>query len=514
MNGAESLIRTAVDAGLELCFANPGTTEMPLVAALDAVPGIRAVLGLFEGVCTGAADGYARMAQRPALTLLHLGPGFANGAAGLHNARRGRAPVVNLVGDHATWHRPADPPLASDIEQLARTVSAWVRTSRAAADLAEDMAEAIVSAGRLPGRIATLIAPDDCQRGEAPGPAAPLRLEPPERVPEDAIAAAARALRSGKPVALLLGGSALLERGLRAAARVSAATGCRLLCDTFVSRLERGAGLPVLERIPYFPDQALAKLSGAAFLILAGTTEPVAFFGYPGQPSRLVPAGCTPHVLASPEADAAAALEELAAHLGAGTSEHAAGAAPRPSKPQGALTPRTLGEAIAAVQPEGAIVIDDAATSGPPYFLASTGCPRSTYLQITGGAIGFGSPAGVGAALACPDRKVVVLEADGGGMYTLQALWTEAREALDVTTIIASNRSYRILQIELERAGIAEPGPTASALTDLSHPPIDWVSLARGLGVPGRRVERAEELAAALERSLSEAGPHLIEAVL
>jgi acetolactate synthase-1/2/3 large subunit len=514
VHGAEAAIRTAVEAGVEVCFANPGTTEMALVSALDSAGGIRAVLGLFEGVCTGAADGYGRMAGKPALTLLHLGPGLANGLACLHNARRGRGPIVNLVGEHATWHRAADPPLASDVEALARWASGWVRTSRSAAALPADMAEAIAAAGRFPGSVATLIAPDDCQRGEALRPAARIQPWPLSSPGTGAVEEGARALRSRKPSSLLLGGNALLERGLTAAARIAAATGCRLFCDSFVSRLERGPHLPALERIPYFPDQAAAKLAESAFLVLAGAPDPVTFFGYPGATSsRAAPESCVPVVLARPEEDSAAALEDLAGRLGAKPSAPAA-EVQRPGPPEGALTPRALGQAIAHLQPEGMIFVDDAATSGPPYFFASARCPRSTYLQITGGAIGFGSPAGTGAAIACPDRKVLVLEADGSGMYTLQALWTQAREGLDVTTVVCANRSYHVLRIELQRAGITEPGPAASALTDLSRPALDWVSLARGMGVPGTRAERAEELTAALARAFAEPGPHLIEAIL
>jgi acetolactate synthase I/II/III large subunit len=514
VNGAESLIRTAAVAGVEICFANPGTTEMPLVAALDAVPGVRAVLGLFEGVCTGAADGYGRMRGSPALTLLHLGPGFANGIANLHNARRARTPVVNLIGDHATWHRAADAPLASDIVSLASPVSGWVRSCRRAEDLAADGAAAIEAALTPPGQVATLIVPADAQWEAAPGPALPRRRPEPPPVAGEQVDAAATALRGAGPAVLLLGGPALGDRGLRAAARVAAASGCRVFHETFFSRMERGGALPSFERLPYFPEQVVKTLEGVATLVRAGAREPVAFFGYPGGPSRLVPAGCVMLVLAEPAGDAAAALEALAEALGAPAAPPPPRRPEAPALPSGPLDVASLGRVFAALQPEGAIVVDEGATSGAACFGLAAAAPRHTWLALTGGAIGQGLPCAVGAALACPDRKVIALQADGGAMYTIQSLWTMAREQLDVVTVICANRSYRILQIELARAGIAEPGPQARALTDLSHPELDFAGLARSLGVPATRADDAETLARDLRRALAEPGPALIEARL
>lgn len=514
MNGAEALLRTAVSAGVDVCFANPGTTEMQLVAALDAVPGMRALLGLFEGVCTGAADGYARMTRKPALTLLHLGPGFANGIANLHNARRARVPVVNLIGDHATWHLPFDAPLSSDIESLARPVSGWVRSSASVKELARDGAEAIRAALTPPGQVATLIVPQDCAWDAAEGPARMTPPPAPARVADAAIAAAAAALGSGEPALLFLGGEALGERALREASRVAAATGCRVLFETFFTRLERGGDLPAFERLPYFPEQAREALGACRQLILAGAREPVGFFGYRDGRSRLAPDGARIQLLAAPGDDVAGALEALAERVGAPARAAAAPRPARPGRPTGPLDPARLGQALAALQPEGAIVVDEAATSGLAYAALAAGAPRHTVLSLTGGAIGQGLPCATGAAVACPDRKVIAFQADGSGMYTLQALWTCARESLDVVAVICANHAYRILQAELARAGIAEPGANARTLTDLSHPELDWVSLARGLGVPGRRVDTAEALCDALARALAEPGPALIEAVL
>jgi len=513
VNGAEALIRTLAGAGVELCFANPGTTEMHLVGALDAV-GMRAVLGLFEGVCTGGADGYGRMAEKPALALLHLGPGFANGAANLHNARRARTPLVCVVGDHASWHAAADAPLKSDLAGLARPVSDWVHTVKCAADMAHDGARALAAATAGPGGVATLIVPADCAWQTA-GSAVSVESEGPREasVAEERIGAAARALRrAGARAALLVGARGLHRRGLEAAGRIASASGCGLFAETFPARMERGAGLPALTRLPYFPEEAIGLLAGFECLVLAGAPSPVAFFGYPKLPSSLVPESCDRLLLASPEEDVANALEALASALGGGPGKLAK--ALPPSLPTGRLDAARLGAVVAGVQPEGAIVVDEALTSGLPWTLASVGAPPHTLLTLTGGAIGQGLPCATGAAVACPDRPVIALQADGSGLYTLQALWTQARQGLNVTSVICANRSYRILRVELARAGIAQPGPNALALTDFAHPAPDWVALARGFGVPSERVETAEALRSALLRAFEEPGPHLVEAVL
>lgn len=513
MNGAESLVQTAVRAGVDVCFANPGTTEMPLVAALDAVPGVRGILGLFEGVCTGAADGYARMTGRPAMTLLHLGPGFANGIANLHNARRAPSPVLNVIGDHATWHRAADAPLSSDIVSLAAPVSCHVHASERVASLGEDTARAIEAARQTPGGVATLIVPADVQWGDGGRPAVARPPAAPAPVDGAEVDAAAAALRAAERPALLLRGAALGELGLAQAARVAAACDARLLCDTFPPRVERGAGRPAVERIGYFPDQGAATLAGTDVLVLVGAGEPVTFFGYPGVPSRLAPEGCRIHALARAEQDGVGALEALADGLGA-PPHGAAAPAGEAVPPRGALDPGSLGAALAALQPENAIVMDEGATSGLPHWVSATGARPHTYLALTGGAIGQGLPCATGAAVACPDRKVIALQADGSAMYTLQALWTQAREGLDVVTVLCANRAYRILQVELARAGVAEPGRNARSMTDLSGPPLDWVALARGLGVPATRADTAESLTQALERAFATPGPALIEAIL
>ena len=520
MNGAESLIRTVAAAGVDVCFANPGTTEMHLVQALDDAGAIRPVLALFEGVCTAAADGYARMAGRPAMTLLHLGPGMANGLANLHNAGRGGTPVLSVVGDHAIAHRGQGAPLESDIEGLARPVSKWLRTSAAPGAVARDGAEAIAAASSAPGGVATLIVPADCAWGEAPdGPVAPVAAAPRVTVDDDTVERAAAFLRGAeeRPATLLLGGDALTERGLRAAGRVAHATGARLLAETFPTRVERGGDIPFAARLPYFPEEATAALAEGSVVLLAGAVEPVAFFGYPDLPSALVPAGMPVAALAGPADDAADALERLAAAVGA--SDEGAHATPAVAgaaavDPDAPLTLETAPHVIAAGQPENAIVVDEGVTFSAFYVPASAAAPRHTYLALTGGAIGFGIPAAAGAAVACPDRPVIAVQADGSGMYTAQALWTHAREGLDVTTLICANGTYEILLAELARAGVDDPSPRARSLTSLGDPPLDWVALAGSMGVPGRRATTAGELRAALADALAEPGPHLVEMVI
>ncbi len=525
MNGAQALIRTLVDSGVDVCFTNPGTSEMQFVAALDDVPEMRAVLGLFEGAVTGAADGYGRMTGRPAATLLHLGPGMANGIANLHNARRARTPIVNLVGDHATTHLHHDPPLASDIESLARPVSVWYRESQKAQDMAADAAEAVVAACGPPSGVATLVAPADLSWTEAGEPAPPHARRARGEVGADTLETVAKALRSGEPAALLLGGTAVREKGLVAAARVAAATGAKLLCETFPANLERGAGIPAVERLAYLAELTMAQLEGLRHLVLVDTSAPVSFFAYPDLPGYLVPEGCEVHVLAGAVDDAPGALEALVDEVGpgapGGNGEGAgagagrfAQAAGRPERPTGALDAQTLAAAIGALLPEEAIVSDEGNTSGLFVAGATAGAPRHDWLCLTGGAIGQGMPVATGAAVACPDRKVLNLESDGSAMYTLQSLWTQAREGLDVTTVILNNRSYAVLKWELNRVGAGTPGPKANEVLELDRPDLDFVSLARGMGVPASRATDAEEFTSQLERALAEPGPSLVEAVL
>ncbi len=513
MNGAQALIRTLVGCGVDVCFSNPGTSEMHFVAALDAVPEMRGVLCLFEGVATGAADGYGRMTGRPAGALLHLGPGLANGLANLHNARRARTPVLVVVGDHATYHKRFDAPLESDVDALAGSVSAWARRSARSADVAADAAEAVAAALTPPGGIATLILPADVSWSEAgqPAPALPVRAAAP--VPDDVIATVAGTLRSGEPCVILLGGTAVRRPGLDAASRVAQATGARLLCETFPARLERGAGIPAIDRLAYLAEFAVAQLAGARHLILAGARPPVSFFAYPGQPSSLVPDGCQVSVLAEAGDDGPGALASLADLVAADTKPLARDPE-RPRPPDGDLTGESAAAVVGALLPEGAIVSDEANTSGLWLPGATAGAPPHDWLTLTGGAIGQGLPLATGAAIACPGRKVIALEADGSAMYTISALWTHAREGLDVTTIIFSNRSYAILGMELERVGARASGDAARALLDLSRPDLDFVALATGMGVPAGRARTGAELAAQLRQALAEPGPRLIEAVV
>jgi len=514
VNGAQALIRTLVDAGVRTCFTNPGTSEMHFVAALDSVPEMRAVLALFEGVATGAADGYARMADTPGATLLHLGPGLGNGLANLHNARKGKVPIVNIVGDHATYHTKYDAQLQSDIETVARNVSSWVRTSEAPQAIAGDAVAAITAAIGPPGQVATLILPADVAWSDGAQPApAPARATG-QAAPAEAVQAAADALRAGNRAALLLGGRALREPALSAAARIAGATGARLLCEVFPTRLERGAGVPAPERLAYVPELASIQLAGLAHLVLADAKAPVSFFAYPGKKSYLVPDGCEVHELAAPAQDVGASLQALAEALDAHGAAPALQQPSRPDRPHGELTAEKVCQAIGALLPEGAIVSDESQTSGLTLAANTAGAPRHDLLALTGGAIGQGLPVAVGAAVACPDRPVIALEADGSAMYTIQALWTMAREALNVTVVIFNNRSYGILNLELERVGARASGPKAKAQLDLSEPNLDFVAVANGLGVPSVRVDAAERLTEALERALAEPGPHLIEVVV
>jgi len=482
------------------------------VAALDRVPGLRCVLGLAETVVAGCADGYGRVAGRPAATLLHCGPGLGNGIANLHNARRADTPIVNVVGDHATWHRPYDPPLAADTEALARTVSRWVRVARDTASVGRDASEAVQAALAPPGGIATLILPADCAWNEGGAEAGPREARARTEVDAARIDAAVRALRSREPAVLMLSGVALREAGLHQAQRISHASGARLFAPTQVPYLARGRGRPAVDRVPYAVDAALKALAGTRHLVLAGARAPVAFFGYPGKPSTLWPADCEVHELAQGHEDIVAALEAVADALGAPADVPMP--APTPGEiVRGAFAPEPFGRTLAALLPEGAIVAEDAVTSGRALFPPTWGAAPHDWMQVTGGAIGFAFPAATGAAMAAPHRKVICLQADGGGMYSLQALWTQAREKLDVVNVVFANRRYAILQGELAAVGAAR-GPASQELFDLSRPALDWVKLAEGMGVEAVRVESLEGFADAFTAALRRRGPFLVEFVI
>ncbi len=513
MIGAQALIRTLTGCGVNVCFSNPGTSEMHFVAALDAVPEMRGVLCLFEGTATGAADGYGRMTGRPAAALMHLGPGLANGLANLHNARRAHTPVLAVVGDHAICHKRFDAPLESDIDALAGWVSAWAGRPAGSADVAAAAATAVAAAMTPPGGVATLILPADVSWSDGAQPVGALPVPARAHVPDEAVGSAAAALGSGEPCVILLGGDGMRRPGLEAASRIAQATGARMLGETFPSRHERGAGLPAVDRLAYLAEFAVAQLAGVRHLILAGARAPVSFFAYPGKPSSLVPEGCQVHPLAGAGDDICGALAALA-DLAAPGAEPVPQQPERPALPDGDLTGESAAAVIGALLPEGAIVSDEANTSGLWLPGATAGAPPHDWLTLTGGAIGQGLPLATGAAIASPGRSVLALEADGSAMYTISALWTHAREGLDITTIIFSNRSYAILGMELGRAGAAPAGEAARSLLELSRPGLSFAALADGMGVPGSRASTAAELAGQLRQALAEPGPHLIEAVV
>ena len=512
-SGAESLVQTLVDSQVDVCFANPGTSEMHFVAALDTNPEMRCVLGLFEGIVTGAADGYGRMSGLPAATLTHLGPGFGNGWANLHNAKKARTPVVNVVGDHATYHRKYDAPLTSDVEGVASPVSGWVKVSQSADDVAADGAEAVEAALKPPGQVATLILPADTAWNRTAATVKPASPSSAKAYDENAVDEVASVLMGDEPCVILMNGHITSDKS-ELADRIAQATGARVIMDTFIPRLQRGAGRAELLRLPYFGEQAAEVLEGTRHIILCSSQPPVTFFAYPDKPNWLTPEGCALHTLVERDQDVVGALGALAEKVGADGVEANLVTLERPELPKGELNPMSIGASLANQFPENAIVVDEGGTCGGGATMLTRTCPPHDWLMLTGGSIGYGMPCATGAAVASPDRRVICLQADGGGMYTVQALWTQARERLDVTTIIFANQKYSILQIEFGRVGAHNPGPKAMSMLDLGNPELNWVSLAEGMGVPAWRVKTAEEFNKALAESLRTPGPTLIEAMI
>jgi acetolactate synthase-1/2/3 large subunit len=514
MTGAESLIRTLLSDGTDVCFTNPGTSEIHIVAALDRIAEMRCVLGLFEGVVTGAADGYARMAGKPASTLLHLGPGLANGLANLHNASRACVPIVNLIGQHATSHLRYDTPLSSDIEGIARPYSKWLRTSQNSSEVGRDAAEALVAARTAPGQIATLVIPANVAWSEGGSIARTPALAKPPLPDARAVDRAAVMLRSGLRTGILMTGDALYGKGLVTAGCIARATGASLLAPYPITRLQRGAGVPRIDRVQYVLEQGIEQFKDFRQLILVGTQAPVAYFAYRGKSSVFTAPECEVHTLAIPGEDYVGALDALAAALSVRGTELSAEEADRPSMPSGGITLAGLAAAVGAILPENAIVIDESMTSGRGLMAATKGAPPHEWLGNTGGAIGIALPLAVGAAVASPDRPVLCLTADGSGMYTAQALWTMAREGLNVTTVVFANHDYAVLKREFSYLGAGNPGPRAASMFEIGRPNLDWTLLAKGMGVPATKVTSLDQFGKALQAGLEGEGPTLIEVPL
>jgi acetolactate synthase I/II/III large subunit len=537
-NGADVLTDTLLANGVDVCFANPGTSEMHFVGALDRKPQMRCVLGLFEGVVTGAADGYARMLDKPAATLLHTGPGLANGLANIHNAKRAQTPMVNIIGDHATHHLAFDAPLTSDIEGLAKPMSHWVKTVSSVDDVSSDAAHAIAAARTKPGQIASLILPADVAWTSVPQSVATIvRAEPPAALPpsNEVITKVVTALTeqgvSAANTTILISGLALRTKSLNLVSQIAQTAGVRLMAQQANSRTERGAGRVPIDRVPYSVDLALKTFATTTRMILVGAKAPVGFFAYPGKPSSMLPANCEVIDLVSAEQDIDAALIMLADSLRVSKkldSENNAAAIGSASIDSNGviaaavqharLNPANISQIVAALIPDNAIVCEEAVSSGRDLFPATWGSAPHDWIQITGGAIGLGLPLALGAAIACPNRKVIDLQADGSGMYTLQALWTMARERCDVLVLLYSNRRYNILLGELKAVGAAgadgKPGYNASRMLDLIDPSLDWVHLAKGMGVDAARVETPKQLADLMASALTKKGPFLIEMVI
>ena len=513
MNGAESLLETLINNGVQVCFTNPGTSEMHMVAAIGRTGGMRAVLGLFEGVCTGAADGYGRMAGIPACTLLHLGPGLSNGSANLHNARKANSPVINLIGDHATFHKKYDAPLNSDIIGLAGPVSHWVASVKDAASLPGDAADAVVAAKVRPGQVATLIVPADCAWNESVAPVGLRELPAVPTASDEAVEKSAELLCNGLPTVILLSNMALSVRCLELADQVSRKTGAQLFCDTFTTKIARGEGRCKVERLRYFAEQATAQLQDARQLITVGTRAPVGFFAYPGRVSEFYPENCDIHNLATVNEDAEDALGKLVDELDANSCRPRRIRLSKPGLATGDLTAESAARAFAHYMPVDAIVVDESATAGVlNYPLSETAEPHD-WLSLTGGSIGYGLPSAIGAAIACPTRKVICMHGDGGAMYTIQSLWTMARENLNICVVIFANRKYRILQVELARVGAQSMNRKTLDMLDLSNPDLDFVQMSLGMGVPATRATTADEFNRQFAQAVSDGGPRLIEAL-
>ena len=515
MNGAESLVGTLLEGNVDVCFTNPGTSEMHFVAALDQYDKMRSILCLFEGCATGAADGYFRMKRTPASTLLHLGPGLANGLANLHNAKKASSGIVNIVGEHALDHIKLNAPLTSDIEGIARPVSHWVKTSKSSKDIAVDGAEAIEMANVNPGQISTLILPGDTAWNEGNAIQSIKLKNKYSTVSSNLIDEALTALREAKNPLILVGGSALEEKNLIKLAKVADKIGCPMKTDWFNARLDKGAGRVNSVRIPYVVDKAVEVLKDFDSIIIIGARRPVAFFAYPNKPGVLTQETTKFIELASLSDDITSVINELSDKVGISDNKPSTVSEFKiPDIPSGPINPTSLGMVLGALIPENAIVVDESVTTGREFFYQTAGSHPHTWLNNCGGSIGFGMPVAIGAAVACPDKKVISLEGDGSAMYTVQSLWTMARENLDIVVLIFANQSYKILQGELTNVGVDNPGKSALEMLSLKDPSLDWVSVSKGMGVDAVRVDNIEDLVKNFKHGLKDNGPFLIEVMI
>ncbi len=513
MMGAQWMLKSAAAAGIEVCFANPGTTELPFVAAMDRATEIRPLLGLFEGVCSGAADGYYRIRRKPAMTLTHLGPGFANAIANFHNARRARSAIFNVIGEHMSWHVAADPPLASDIESLARPVSAGVWRADTPATLHNATVGALQGLQQR-GGIQTLILPMDLQEDPVQHSiAAPVAAQAAADYDAAAVATVAADITAGRKVLLYLGADALGEAALRRLARLAALPNVELVGETFPAASEHGRGLPAIKRLVALAEKAHPYLLGFERVAVLAAEPPVAFFGARGLPSHLGdPARMA--TVCGPGGRVAEALEELLARVRPAAAPASTVQRVSDTDLGESLTPESASRVVAAHLPANAIVSAEGATLGFPFNALASQAERHTTIVLTGGAIGQGLPSAFGASVAAPDRKVVALQSDGSALFTIQALWSMAREGSDVVVILASNQRYNILINEMSRNGYALTSPPVRDLLNLARPAVDWQALSTSFGVPSNRVESVSALRRAFQAALAERGPRLIEVVL
>ena len=514
MNGAESMLESLINNGVDVCFTNPGTSEMHMVSAIGKTQGMRAILGLFEGVCTGAADGYGRMAGKPACTLLHLGPGLSNGSANLHNAYKANSPIINLIGDHATYHKKHDAPLTSDVIGLATPVSHWVKTSVDAKSLPNDAVQAVNIANTGLGKISTLIVPADCAWNESVAPISENNRPRIPTVEKAAVDVAMQLLSNGKPTLLLLNNMALTEPSLVLVDKIAQASGARVFRDTFIRRMPRGKGCCAVERLGYFSEEAMEQVKGIEQFIMVGTKAPVAFFAYPDKENEFYSKNTTLHTLCTQDENAEDALHHLVQALGANNIAPRFVQLEKPGLGTGDLTPETIGQTFSELMPSNAIIVDEAVTSSGPCQKYSATSEYHDWIDLTGGSIGFGLPFSIGAAVACPDRKVICIHGDGGAMYTIQSLWTIARENLDICIVVFANRKYQILQVELTRVGAKSINDKTRDMLDIGRPDLNFVNLAQGMGVNASQATTIDEFNQQYKEAMQHKGPRLIEAII
>ena len=515
MNGAAAFFKSIVDNGIDTIFACPGTSEMQVVDEVG-YSNLRVVLCLFENSVTGMADGYARMLDKPALGMVHVTCGLTNALANMHNARIANSRMIIFGGGVHVAHE-VNEPVHSMLQRqpyVAQIAAQCVIEARSPDQLAAAATQALKASNDGAGKIVYVYGPNNAVWGESSFQGKlTSSAEQRQRVSTATISSIADTLKAGKKTAFILDNLALREEGLEILGRIAEGAGGRLFREWLPSRIAMGAGRVRTETLPYGGAEGRELLSEFDQIVLVGAKIPVCPFSYENQPWVKIPENCNVHTLATADHDILAALEELATQLD--LPEKASNRYNRKpgEPPTGPLSGNSIVQSLSILMPADSIVLDEAMLENVMFPLLMDGAaPFDFMAACPGGAIGAGPPVACGAAIACPNRKVILLEGDFSLMQGNTALWSMAQHNLDICVINYNNEGSASLSTELARVRQGEAQPKSIELLRIRKPTIDYAAMAESMGVPASRAETAEEFHLQLTKAMSTKGPHFIDA--